>query len=41
MPTMELQKHMSVESIVDVLRIGQLRSYGHVLQKDDKYWVKK
>ena len=34
MPTVELREHMTAKSILDVPKRGQLRWYGHVLQKD-------
>ena len=41
MPTVELRKHMKVESIVDVLRRRRLKWYGHLLQKGDENKIKK
>ena len=37
----ELRQKMGVEAIVDVVRRGRLRWYGHVVRKKENDWVKK
>ena len=37
----ELRQRMGVEAIVDVVRRGRLRWYGHVMRKEENDWVKK
>ena len=40
-PTEDLRKRIGVEPLLDVLRRGRLRWFGHVLRKDDDNWTKK
>ena len=37
----ELRQRLDVEGIMDVIRRGRLRRYGHVMRKQDEDWVKK
>ena len=36
-----MRKLVGVEPITTVIRSGKLRSYGHVMRKNDEDWVKK
>ena len=37
----ELRQTLDVEGVMDVIRRGRLRWYGHVMRKQDEDWVKK
>ena len=37
----ELRQRLDVEGVMDVIRRGRLRWYGHVMRKQDEDWVKK
>ena len=37
----ELRQRLDVECVMDVVRRGRLRWYGHVMRKQDEDWVKK
>jgi len=37
----ELRERLGIDDIALVLQQNRLRWYGHVLRKDDDYWVKK
>ena len=37
----ELRQRLDVECVMDVIRRGRLRWYGHVMRKHDEDWVKK
>ena len=37
----ELRQRLDVECVMDVIRRGRLRWYGHVMRKQDEDWVKK
>ena len=37
----ELRQRLELEGIMDVIRRGRLRWYGHVMRKQDEDWVKK
>ena len=37
----ELRQRLDVECVMDVIRRGRLRRYGHVMRKQDEDWVKK
>jgi hypothetical protein len=37
----ELRQRLHVECVMDVIRRGRLRWYGHVMRKQDEDWVKK
>jgi len=37
----ELRERLGVDDVALVLQQNRLRWYGHVLRKDDGYWVKK
>ena len=41
LPSKELKERLGVDDIALVLQQNRLRWYGHVLRKDDDYWVKK
>jgi len=38
-PTAELRKRLGVESVVDVMKRGRLRWFGHVERKEKNDWV--
>ena len=40
-PSKELRGRLNLEDIISVLQRNRLRWYGHVLRKEDNYWVKK
>ena len=40
LPSKELRERLGVDDIALVLQQNRLRWYGHVLRKDDDYWVK-
>ena len=41
LPSKELREKLGVDDIALILQQNRLRSYGHVLRKDDDGWVKK
>ena len=41
LPSKELRERIGVDDIALILPQNRLRWYGHVLQKEDDYWVKK
>jgi len=40
-PSKELRGRLELEDIISVLQWNRLRSYGHVLRKEDNEWMKK
>jgi len=40
-PSKELRERLGIDDIILILQQNRLRWYGHVLQKEDTYWVKK
>jgi len=40
LPSKELRERLGVDDIALLLQRNRLRWYGHVLRKDDDYWVK-
>jgi len=40
-PSKELRGRLELQDIISVLQRNRLRWYGHVLRKEDNYWVKK
>jgi len=40
-PTKELRDRLGLDDIISLLLENRLQWYGHVLQKEDKDWVKK
>jgi len=40
-PSKELRERLGLDDIILVLQENNLRWYGHVLQKEENYWVKK
>jgi len=40
-PCKELREKLGIDDIIFILQQNRLRSYGHVLRKEDTDWVKK
>jgi len=40
-PSKELRERLQLDDIISVLQQNRLQWYGHVLQKEDNYWMKK
>jgi len=40
-PSKGLRERLGLDEIISVLQQNRLRWYGHVLRKEDNYWVKK
>ena len=40
-PSKELRERLRLDDIIQILQQNRLQWYGHLLQKEDNYWVKK
>jgi len=40
-PSKKLRKRLGIDDIIFILQQNRLQWYGHVLRKEDNYWVKK
>jgi len=41
LPSKELGERLGINDIILILKQNRLRWYGHVLRKEDNFWVKK